>query len=85
MNTPHPDDRRDNVGRIQHHIDTTIENMELADELIEKTDDPKAREELKDKNERRRHALDGMRHEIKEEAEYQKKSAANPFRSKGKH
>jgi small acid-soluble spore protein (thioredoxin-like protein) len=81
---PHPDDRRDNVDRIQHHIDTTIQNMELADELIEKTSDPKAKEDLKDKNERRRHALDGMRHEIKDEAEHQKKSKANEFWSKEK-
>ena len=31
-----PDDRRDNVDKIQKNIDMTIHNMELADELIEK-------------------------------------------------
>ena len=81
---PHPDDRRDNMDRIQHNIDMTIHNMELAEELIEKTSDPKAREELEDKNERRRHALEGMRREIRDEAEHQRQSDANRFWSKEK-
>jgi len=65
---PKPDDRGDNVQRIQHNIDCTLRNMEMADELIEKTSDPKAKEALKDKNARRDHALDAMRGEIKDEA-----------------
>ena len=81
---PHPDDRRDNVDRIQHNIDMTIRNMQLADEVIEETDDPKLKEELQAKNERRRQALDGMRHEIRDEAEHRKESAANHFWSKQK-
>lgn len=31
-----PDDRSDNVERIQENIDNTIRNMELAEEIIEK-------------------------------------------------
>lgn len=64
-----PDDRSDNVERIQEHIDMTIRNMEEAEEMIEKTDNPKTKEELAAKNERRRQALAGMRHEIKDEAD----------------
>ncbi len=64
-----PDDRKDNVGRIQKNIDMTIRNMEAADELIEKTDNPKTKKELHDKNERRAQALDGFREEIQDEAE----------------
>lgn len=81
---PHSDDRRNNVDRIQHNIDMTIRNMELAEEAIETTSDPKAREELKAKNERRRQALEGMRHEIRDEALHQKKSGSNSFWSKEK-
>ena len=66
-----PDDRRDNVEKIQRNINYTIHNMELADEMIEKTSDHKMKEVLKDKNKRRRTALAGMREEIKDEAEHQ--------------
>ncbi|AJD30005.1 MULTISPECIES: small acid-soluble spore protein Tlp [Clostridium] len=63
-----PDDRRDNVDKIQYNITKTIQNCELADEMIAKTDDEKMKETLIEKNQRRREALDGMREEIKDEA-----------------
>lgn len=63
-----PDDRRDNVDRIQYNIDKTILNCELADEMIAKTDDPKMKETLQEKNERRESALHKMREEIRDEA-----------------
>lgn len=63
-----PDDRRDNVERIQYNIDRTILNCELADEMIAKTDDPKMKDTLEEKNERREEALDAMRKEIRDEA-----------------
>jgi small acid-soluble spore protein (thioredoxin-like protein) len=65
-----PDDRSDNVERIQRNIDMTIHNIELADELIEKTSDPKLKRELKKKNARRQQALEGLRHEIRDEARH---------------
>lgn len=68
-----PDDRRDNVENIQRNIDSTIENIHLADEIIEETSDEKMKETLAAKNERRRDALSDMRQEIKNEAEYQNK------------
>lgn len=67
-----PDDRTDNVDRLQEHIDNTIENIRLTEETIAKTDDSKAREELKEKNERRDAALDSFRSEIKDEARAKK-------------
>ena len=73
-NRPKPDDRRDNVEKIQKNINMTIHNMELAEEMIEKTSNEQTRQELIDKNERRRDALDGLRHEIKDEAEWQKRN-----------
>ena len=67
-----PDDRRNNVERIQRNIDLTIYNMELADEMISKTSDEKLKKALTEKNERRRQALEGMRREIRDEANAQK-------------
>ena len=75
---PNPDDRRDNVKKIQRNINRTIQNMEAADELIEKTDDPKMKQSLSEKNERRRTGLDNMRKEIRDEAEFQKKNPPTP-------
>lgn len=66
-----PDDRRDNVKKIQKHIDDTIENMELADEMAASIDNPKTIKELDEKNKRRETALEGMRKEIKDEAKWQ--------------
>jgi small acid-soluble spore protein (thioredoxin-like protein) len=63
-----PDDRRDNVDRIQHNISNTIQNIELANEMIETTSDTKMKKTLEEKNERREEALDAMKSEIKDEA-----------------
>lgn len=72
--TPKPDDRRNNVGRIQRTIDRTLHNMEMANELIAETSDPRTKEAMEDKNARRGHALEAMRKEIKDEAPYQEES-----------
>ncbi|HEX9059680.1 MAG TPA: small acid-soluble spore protein Tlp [Clostridia bacterium] len=63
-----PDDRSDNVEKIQRNINYTIQNIELAEEMIAKTDDEKMKKELEAKNERRRDALNEMRKEIRDEA-----------------
>ncbi len=63
-----PDNRSDNVDRLQHNISNTIKNCELADEMIEKTDDEKTKKDLIAKNERREESLNAMREEIKDEA-----------------
>lgn len=68
MNKPKPDDRRDNVERIQHNITNTIQNIHRAEEHIEITDDPNYKQALTDKNNRRQEALEGMRREIKDES-----------------
>jgi small acid-soluble spore protein (thioredoxin-like protein) len=69
-----PDDRRDNVKKIKNNIDSTIRNMELAEEIIEETPNSKTKKDLSEKNERRKDALEGMRREIKDEADWQKKN-----------
>lgn len=68
MNKPKPDNRRDNVERIQQNITNTIQNIHKAEEHIEITDDANYKQALTDKNNRREEALQGMRREIKEEA-----------------
>jgi small, acid-soluble spore protein tlp len=69
-----PDDRRDNVQRIQKNIDMTIRNMELADEMISEIPDPKTKKELSEKNERRKWAIEGMRQEMKDEEDFKRRS-----------
>lgn len=62
------DDRRDNVDRIEYNIGKTIQNVELAEEMIEKADDYKTKKTLEAKNRRREESLTAMREEIKDEA-----------------
>jgi small acid-soluble spore protein (thioredoxin-like protein) len=40
-----PDDRRDNADRIQRSINHTIRNMELAEEMIARTDNERTKKE----------------------------------------
>mgnify|MGYP000862495966 CR=1 FL=1 len=68
MSKPKPDDRSDNVEKIQRNINNTIRNMEAAEDMLAKVDDPTQRREIEEKNERRRDALQGMREEIRDEA-----------------
>ena len=68
-----PDNRKDNVEKIQRNIDMTIHNMELADDMIAKTSDQKTKKDLTEKNDRREQALGGMRHEIRDEANAREK------------
>ena len=63
-----PDDRRDNVDKIEENIGHTIKNIEEAEEMIQITDDPNTKETLMEKNRRREEALNGMREEIRDEA-----------------
>ena len=72
-NKPKPDDRKDNVNKIQYNIDNTIKNFRLAEDMISLTDDEKTRRDLEQKNKRRLESLDGMKEEIKDEAEHAKR------------
>lgn len=71
-NKPKPDDRSDNVEKIEFNIGKTIQNMELAEEMIHKTDDERMKRALQEKNKRRDEALTGMREEIRDEAKDKK-------------
>lgn len=71
---PNPDDRRDNVKKIQDHIDNTVRNIEFAEDMMKATDNEKTKYDLKEKNRRREDALDDMRDEIRDEAKAQKRN-----------
>ncbi|MED4352000.1 small acid-soluble spore protein Tlp [Schinkia azotoformans] len=67
MNTPKPDDRSDNVERLQDMVQNTIENIEAAHETMQFAS-PEERTQIEAKNKRREESIAGMREEIKDEA-----------------
>jgi small acid-soluble spore protein (thioredoxin-like protein) len=67
-NKPKPDDRSDNVEKLQTMIQNTIENMEEAEESLAFANDDTHRAQIQAKNERRRESIDAMRSEVKDEA-----------------
>ncbi|AGK53885.1 small acid-soluble spore protein Tlp [Bacillus sp. 1NLA3E] len=68
---PKPDDRSDNVEKLQEMIVNTIENMDEAEETLEFAS-PEAKAQVEAKNERRRASIDAMRAEVKDEARAQR-------------
>ncbi|MBP1967953.1 small acid-soluble spore protein (thioredoxin-like protein) [Virgibacillus natechei] len=65
-NQPKPDDRSDNVEKLQDMVQDTIQNIEKSHETM-KFSSGQAEEQIKAKNKRREEAIDGMRNEIKDE------------------
>jgi small acid-soluble spore protein (thioredoxin-like protein) len=64
---PKPDDRSDNVEKLQDMVQNTIENIEEAEETMQFAS-PEEREKIREKNKRREEAIAAMRAEIKDEA-----------------
>jgi small acid-soluble spore protein (thioredoxin-like protein) len=64
---PNPDDRSDNVEKLQDMVQNTIENIEEAEETMQFSS-PEEREKIREKNKRREEAIAAMRAEIKDEA-----------------
>ncbi|RUL56931.1 MULTISPECIES: small acid-soluble spore protein Tlp [Lysinibacillus] len=67
-----PDDRSDNVEKLQAIVQNTLQNMEAAEETIANAG-PEERAKLDAKNERRKQAIVGLREEIKDEAANRKR------------
>lgn len=67
-----PDNRKDNVARIQNNIDNTIANYRETEDKIKLVDDPTQKKEMQAKNERREQSLQNMKEEIKDEAKNRK-------------
>lgn len=69
-----PDNRKDNVAHLQNAIQDTIENFrEAKDYLNEYSDEISAseKEQILEKNNRRKKSISGFREEIKDEASHQ--------------
>lgn len=67
-NKPKPDDRSDNVEKLQTMVQNTIENINEAEETLEFSNaEDRARVEAK--NERRKESIDAMRSEIQDESQ----------------
>ncbi|WP_313164057.1 small acid-soluble spore protein Tlp [Sedimentibacter sp.] len=68
MNKSKPDDRRDNVDKIQRNIDNTIANYRETEDMIRNSISNKQKNDLQEKNERREQSIKNMRREIRDEA-----------------
>ncbi|MCA1319353.1 small acid-soluble spore protein Tlp [Bacillus tianshenii] len=62
-----PDDRSDNVEKLQSMVQNTIENIEEAHESMQFAG-PEEREQIEAKNHRREESIAAFRSEIKDEA-----------------
>ncbi|WP_407269825.1 small acid-soluble spore protein Tlp [Radiobacillus sp. PE A8.2] len=63
---PNPDDRSDNVHKLKHMIQNTIENLEAAHETMRFASEDE-KQKIKYKNARREESIEAMRNEIKDE------------------
>jgi len=74
MPKPKPDDRSDNVDKLQEQVVNTIENLEAAHDTLQNEDLPEEqRQAILEKNRRREQAIAGKREEIKDEYQFQQK------------
>jgi len=67
-NKPKPDDRRDNVVKLQVNIDNTAANLRKTKDLINKADNVEEKQELEEKNKRREQSILSMREELRDES-----------------
>lgn len=65
-NQPKPDDRSDNVEKLQGMVQDTIQNIEKAHDTM-KFSSGEEKQQIAEKNKRREQAIDGMREEIQDE------------------
>ncbi|TJY44228.1 small acid-soluble spore protein Tlp [Cohnella pontilimi] len=66
-----PDDRSDNVDKLQEMVEDTIGNLEESEEYLNEFADQlpeQERQAIRQNNENRRASIEGMREEIKDEA-----------------
>jgi len=66
---PKPDDRSDNVEKLQNMVQETIANLEEAHDTMNFASGEE-KEDIMEKNKRREEAIEGMREEIKDEHDH---------------
>ncbi|NBI27826.1 small acid-soluble spore protein Tlp [Chengkuizengella marina] len=67
-----PDNRDDNVEKLQEAVQNTIGNLRESEDYLEEFGDEIGNHEQQDiesKNERRKQSIQGLREEIKDEAQ----------------
>lgn len=70
---PNPDNRSDNVEKLQRSIDNTMANLREAEDFVKAHGNEMRAEDKEDitaKNARREQAIDGFRNEIQDEVSY---------------
>ncbi|MFB5761653.1 small acid-soluble spore protein Tlp [Paenibacillus medicaginis] len=70
-----PDNRADNVEKLQDTVQDTIENFREAEDYLDEHADEIStaeRNTIEEKNDRRKTSIRGMREEIKDEAGHQR-------------
>lgn len=70
-----PDNRADNVQKLQNNVQNTLQNLHEAEEYLAEHADEISSTELNDiieKNANRRESIAGFREEIKDEAKHQR-------------
>lgn len=73
MTNPKPDDRSDNAEKIKNTIDHTLQNMNEAEDYVKAHSNElnsAEKEEIENKNKRRRESIEGLRSEIKDEVNH---------------
>lgn len=70
QNQPKPDDRSDNVDKLQQMVQNTLENIDEAEETMNESS-VETNQQIKAKNQRRKESVEAMRQEIKDESEDQ--------------
>ena len=72
MTKPNPDDRSNNVERLQTAIENTRENIREANETLEFSSSEADNAAIQAKNERRLNSISGMEAEIEDEKQARK-------------
>ncbi|KKB71720.1 MULTISPECIES: small acid-soluble spore protein Tlp [Bacillus] len=67
-----PDDRSDNVEKLQDMVQNTIENIEESEEQLSFASGEE-QQQIREKNERRNESIEAMRSEIQDEADAREK------------
>ncbi len=65
--TKNPDNRANEEERVKTKINKTMHNAEVANEILEKTNDDVLKKRLIEKNSRRQDAVNKMKEEITED------------------
>lgn len=66
---PNPDDRGDNVDKLENMIQDTLQNIEESHETMQYVSNEN-KKDINLKNKRRKEAIEGMREEIEDEHEH---------------